>query len=157
MKGISSSELVIAASIYIIVIIFFVQMISQNLVSFSKDVEKTTKKNIAESIAKVLFESKGLPGDWNESNVKQLGLCKSVLGICIISNEKINSFTSLSPEEVKNLLNLKDYNFRVMIKDSNDNIIFDYNSSSTFGLAEKIQKDVLNESLAQLKAFVEVW
>jgi hypothetical protein len=161
MKGIVASELVIATSIYIIGIIFFIQIISHNLVSFSKDVEQKTKKNIAEDISKILFESKGIPENWEYEedidDIKQLGLCKNVTSICIISNEKLNSFASLDPENAKNLLNLKGYNFRVLIKDINNNTIFGYNSSTISGLVGISQKEVLNESLAKLNTFVQVW
>jgi hypothetical protein len=129
------------------------------LVSFSKEVEQKTKKNIAEDISRILFESRGIPENWHKNidNIRQLGLCKNVTSICIISNEKLNSFASLDPEEAKNLLNLKGYNFRVLIKDTNNNTIFDYNSSTISGLAGIFQKEALNESLAKLNTFVQVW
>lgn len=158
MKGIVATELVIATSIYIIGIIFFVQIVSYNLVSFSKEVEQKTRKNIAEDMSRILFESKGIPENWHEDDdIKQLGLCKNITGICVISNGKLNSFASLDPEEAKNLLNLKGYNFRVLIKDTNNNTIFDHNSSTISGLAGISQKEALNESLAKLNTFVQVW
>lgn len=159
MKGIASTELIIAASVYIVGMFFFIQIISNDINSFSKDVDQKSRENIAKDVSQILFESKGIPDNWyvNITNITQLGLCKNITDICIISNQKLTSFTSLSPSTARTLLNLKNYNFSVLIKDLNNNTIFNYNSSVISSFAGVSQEDCLNESLSQVKTTVQVW
>jgi hypothetical protein len=159
MKGITSLELVIASSIYIVGVFFLLQIISSGLASYEKESERETGRNIAEDVSKVLFESEGIPENWDEdpAGAKQLGLCKESTGICIISEDKLNSLDSLDPDRAKELLNLRNYDFRVLIRDVDNNLVFDYNSSEIQKFAGIFHKECLNETLDRIKSVVEVW
>ena len=159
MKGISSLELVLASSIYIVGIFFFIQIISSDVVSYEREIDREVGRSVADAISDVLFESRGVPENWyeNPEETKQLGLCKKFTGVCIISEEKLDSLSLLDTEKAKELLNLKNYSFRVLIKDMDNNPIFDYNSSEISEWVKMSEKKCLNESLSRVRAIVEVW
>lgn len=160
-KGALNIDLVISASIFIIGVVFFVQIVSYVITSYTIETGQWTKSNLANSVSKVLFGSEGVPNNWDDSpaTAKQLGLCVNFTKICLVSSEKLAALGSLSAYAAKSLLNLGDNDFRVSIKDTNNNLLFEYKSADIgqeLGI-HQYRCLMFDGSLKKIITTVQVW
>jgi hypothetical protein len=156
MKAISSIDLMIASVMFLIGITFFVQIVMHVMTSYEKDVDQGVRASIAESILNILFKSEGVPRDWHASDVIQLGLCENYTNICRVSQEKLTELSTMNYGTVHELLRIKDYDFRISLKNMSNNFIFDYNAT-TVGRTMIALEDVSLLDDKQVRAIVQVW
>ena len=82
----------------------------------------------------ILILYSGYPKYWNETNVEILGLADKPN---VLNKTKIETFVSMDNGDIKKLLNIEDKSFYFVIRDSDDNILYEKGSTS-WGNSEKI-------------------
>ena len=160
-KGDTNIDLIMSISIFIIGVMFFLQIISYVTTSYGLEAEQSIRDNLAGSVSAVLFGSEGVPSDWDydPAAAKQLGLCANFTKICLVSQGKLGALAELSPSQATGLLNLGDRDFRVLVKDADNNVLFEYKSADMGQELGIYQRRCLmfNGSLEAVIATVQVW
>lgn len=82
----------------------------------------------------ILILYSGYPKYWNRTNVEILGLADKPN---VLNKTKIETFVSMDNGDIKKLLNIEDKSFYFVIRDSDDNILYEKGSTS-WGNSEKI-------------------
>ncbi len=161
MKGVLNLDLIGGTVIYIIGIIFVIQFLLFVISSYETDVEQNIMNNKARTLSQVLFTTQGVPKNWHGdlSNVNQLGLCSNFTNVCLVSNEKLNALSNIPYNTAKSILNIKDFDFRISIRNSTNAILYEYNASAVGRLSVGSQTKSLisNNSLTEVWSTVEVW
>lgn len=162
MKGVFNLDLIMASTIYLIGIILFVQVISHTITTYEAEAEEAIRSGTAEDVSRVFFGSEGRPRDWekNVGDVEQVGLCVNFTNICLISEKKLNALSSLDNETVKDLINLEGYEFRILIKNTTNELVYEYKSGDVGEFIGISQKKCLMDregDLVQVLSTVQVW
>jgi len=97
----------------------------------------------------------GYPKCWNKTNVEIIGLADKPN---TLNKTKIENFASMSDSKIKKMLNIEDKSFYFVIRDSDDNVLYDKGSTS-WGNSEKIfvvKRDVIIDNKGAEMRFI-VW
>jgi len=96
----------------------------------------------------------GYPKYWNGSNVEIIGFAEKPN---VLNKTKIEAFVSMSDSNIKKLLNIEDKSFYFIIRDSNDNILYEKGSTS-WQNSEKIfvvkRNVIIDEKGAEMRFIV---
>ncbi|MCX8158455.1 MAG: hypothetical protein N3D73_02195 [Candidatus Diapherotrites archaeon] len=103
-------DIVMATTLFIIIFSFFIVEINENIFETINGNNLREIKIRAKLLADILFESGGLPEDWQnkENNIEEIGIAKYPL---VISEEKLNKFLDMDYNRIKEIMDIQRYEF----------------------------------------------
>ncbi|MBI2545682.1 hypothetical protein HYV81_00715 [Candidatus Woesearchaeota archaeon] len=92
-------------------------------------------------ISDVLVKSQGRPVNWeaNNASAEIIGLASSDRNISV---EKVTAFTTMDYNTTKELLNIKGYNYKLLLMNINNSALIDYGNNATGNLTVAIRRIV---------------
>jgi len=110
-------------------------------------------QNLAFKASDFLVKTPGIPFGWDHNQVEIAGLAVSDRNL---SSEKVNEFIELDEDEIKDMFNLRPYNFYFKLEEKNKNNITEKGSFSNADLSVKIERYVMYEGRGIVFKFI-VW
>jgi hypothetical protein len=109
-----SLDFVISVVIFMIVVIALIFSLNYTSVQTTEHISINQMGKTALFISDSIIRSKGIPEDWNTSNVKIVGLAEKEN---VLNETKVRYFLNLSEQKIKETLGIESYNFYVELKD----------------------------------------
>ena len=121
------SKAQIVMSDFLVSIVIILVIITTSALIWNRSVDnlrvkeiRTEMENVAISISNQLIRGFGVPADWNQTNVVELGLAYRDN---VLDSKKVSNFISLGKDKTKTILGIGNYNFIFQLRDINENIL----------------------------------
>jgi len=128
-------------SMTIFLIVLGISMVMFNYVSIQvrNDQEENFMHIVAITTADLLIKTEGSPPDWNENNVKSLGLASNDF----LNQSKVVKFVNMSYENGRNAMKINQYDVLITFNYINGTVVNINGSNMTFGLDPVTESQVV--------------
>jgi len=138
-----SADLFMAVSVFVILITTIIFSWNLYYTRLNERIAYNDMMVNAFQVSDLLVKSKGKPPGWNSTNVGIVGLAEYDRNI---STRKVNSFTNISYDELKELFNTERYEFYFQIKHLNGTAMNSYGKEFNGTYSINIRRHVIHEN-----------
>jgi hypothetical protein len=126
-------------TIFLLVLGISMLMFSYVGTQVRSDQEEDFMHIVAITTADLLIKTPGLPDDWNETNVKSLGLANGDL----LNQTKVVNFVNMSYSTAKAGMKISQYEILVTFNDINNTVLNLSGMNMTFGISPESEAQVV--------------
>lgn len=140
-------------TVIIVVALLVSVMIEWNLYTarFAKDVEYATMVIKAQQLTELLAMTPGIPENWTNDTVQQLGLASNSRNI---SAEKVGNLTLLSTTRIEELLGIEGYNITFILGYSNTTNVTLITENADMNISSNMRRGVIYQNESAVINFI---
>lgn len=137
-KGQIQFDYIVAFFLFLIIIFFTALITLQPINKSSEKVNEIQSFETSNRVSELLIKTEGLPKDWenNLNNIERLGLASNPR---VLNVDKVNALSLLNYSQVKDSLDIQEYQLFLSIKSENISVTVGYlpNTKETLSMIKR--------------------